>query len=568
MNQYNEVFIGHLLSLINHPKVAIELAIVSGNTLAKIASKCIKDLSTWLQNILAKQQRDFTQLCIVTGCLNYFKLKEVPFFLPCTLEIVVKSCQIPSNHAYQSFQALKLWSLKAKQGHVNIFEGKPKELRHFLDVINANWENPLRGVPDLMVDTLNNLLDLVNSKELNEELWNNTMCKLSWKTKAKYPLMLVLMPRMGIIEILNTEKDFAKNLIESLSSNHLASAGTTVYRMIVKTKNIFEVWKDRIMPHFIHALCHDQRPLVRANCKNHWLNPTFASLPMEAVDCVNTVLNTSPSDSCVMAKCLIIKCVRLKGSCEFSSDQLSTLRMSLFHSNDDVRSAAFGAICHLKKKSTKPSEAEMSMVLDFLEHNINVDNAAFRQVLISDFTQFMLRCRDCGVSMYRRGKFEAELWSLMNGVNLVLLSLFDNVHPDANYQRLITSLELLQVVHCCFYNYQPQLGMNKGSNVSDPLGLVQHALKVRGWMDFYKESHLKKLLLATTHYMIDVKSLASEILAFFSPDQRTIEAVLKKALLLASCSCKFSECESAALLFGLYLRWPRPQTDERSHLHR
>ena len=208
-----------LLNLINHPKVAIELAIVSGNTLSRIASKCIEDLSTWLQNILANQQRDFTQLCIVTGCLNYFSVKEVPFLLSCTLQIVVRSCQIPSNHAYQSFQALKLWSLKAKQGQVNIFEKKQKELRLFLDVINANWENPLRGVPDLMVDTLNNILDLINSQKLNEELWDNAMGKLSWKTKAKYPLMLVLMPRIGIVHVLNAEENFAKNLTGMVYSN-------------------------------------------------------------------------------------------------------------------------------------------------------------------------------------------------------------------------------------------------------------------------------------------------------------------------------------------------------------
>ena len=39
-------------------------------------------------------------------------------------------------------------------------------------------------------------------------------------------------------------------------------------------------------------------------------------------------------------------------------------------------------------------------------------------------------------------------------------SLFDNLFPGANYQRLITVLELLSVIHQCFYDYNPN-GMNK-----------------------------------------------------------------------------------------------------------
>ena len=147
------------------------------------------------------------------------------------------------------------------------------------DVINANWENPLKGVPDLIADSLSNILDLVNSSELDKALWNQ-MSALSWKTKAKYPLMLVLLPRMGVFHVLETEKDFAANLVESLSSSHLTSAGTAVYRLIVRTPQIYQLWKAHVMPHLIHALCLDPRALVRSNCKLHWLNPTLAALPI------------------------------------------------------------------------------------------------------------------------------------------------------------------------------------------------------------------------------------------------------------------------------------------------
>ena len=158
------------------------------------------------------------------------------------------------------------------------------------------------------------------------------------------------------------------------------------------------------------------------------------------------------------------------------------------------------------------------------------------------------------IALYRKNKNE-ELLSVMKAMDDIQECLFSNLFPGANYQRLISSLELLRVLHQCFFNYQPCVGINKASksDISDPLALVRHVQSCCHLMEFYQKAHMEKLLLATLHYMIDVKSLASEILAFFPPDQTAIRTVLKKALLLA-CSCKFSECETAALLFGLCLK--------------
>ena len=513
-------------------------------------------MASWLQIILDEHPKDLTQLCVVTGCLNYLQPKQDSFLIPDTLRIVLKSCQQPSNHAYQSFQAFKLWSLKAKQRQESKFlKENPQDLQEVLDVINANWENPIRGVPDLMGDSLTFILDLVNSPELDKILWEQ-MAALSWKTKAKYPLMLVLLPRIGVSRVLETEPNFASNLVESLSSNHLTSAGTSVYRCIVRTPKVYELWKVHVMPHLIHALCHDERPLVRSNCKHHWLNPTLEALPMQAADVMYAQLCSLNSDQSEMAKCLVIKCIRLKSSEQevLSEEYLLTLQRCLIHSEDEVRSAAFAALCHTKKKSNVPSVSEMKMIKEFIELNLAVDSAAFRQVFISDFTKWMVRLRDCSVTLYRK-KVENNFWTLVEFVDEILNCLFSNLFPGANYQRLITSLELLRVLHHCFFNYKPCVGINKASKAdsSDPSGLVGHVLQVRHLMDFYQQAHMEKLLSATLHYMIDVKSLASEILAFFRPNQTAIRAVLKKALLLA-CSCKFSECETAALLFSLCLR--------------
>lgn len=133
-------------------------------------------------------------------------------------------------------------------------------------------------------------------------------------------------------------------------------------------------------------------------------------------------------------------------------------------------------------------------------------------------------------------------------------SLFDNLFPGANYQRLISVLELLKVMHGAFWAYT-QRGMNKSSTVGDPSQVVRHVQDHYGLMHFYTERHLRKMLAACVlHYMIDVKSLASEILAHFRPPEPLIAAVWKKAILCSN-SSKFSQCESAGILFELCCHW-------------
>ena len=153
MSDFNIDTISDLLDLIDHPKVAIELAIVSGNTVAKIASKCIKEdsLASWLQSILGQYPKDFTQLCVVTGCLNYLGPQENSFLVADTLSIVLKSCQQPTNHSYQSFQALKLWSLKAKQaGQANFLKAqclKITQKSHFFVIFASCEASSIRILP-------------------------------------------------------------------------------------------------------------------------------------------------------------------------------------------------------------------------------------------------------------------------------------------------------------------------------------------------------------------------------------------------------------------------------------
>ena len=71
----------------------------------------------------------------------------------------------------------------------------------------SNWENPLRGVPDLVEEVLRNVLaacakgDPKEFQDLLSSLWKSNLENISWLSKSKYPPMVVLLPRIGVEEV-------------------------------------------------------------------------------------------------------------------------------------------------------------------------------------------------------------------------------------------------------------------------------------------------------------------------------------------------------------------------------
>lgn len=53
------------------------------------------------------------------------------------------------------------------------------------------------GVSDLLIDTMGNILDLLDDHHLNSQLLEKTLLDLNWKLKSIYPPLVVLMPRIG-----------------------------------------------------------------------------------------------------------------------------------------------------------------------------------------------------------------------------------------------------------------------------------------------------------------------------------------------------------------------------------
>ena len=377
-----EAFVDLVLKLIDCQKVSIELAIMLGKSFVKIyLMKKPLEFEEWILDLIESRKTSFGKLCLVTGSLNHGPNNA--HFHDRLFGYVMTCCSSTTSHDFQSFQALKIWSSKLKLSRSEILmEEKSDRLQSLLNLINSNWGSSLKGITELLTDTLQNVLQMVNSPQVDRELLENSLKCLSWKTKAKYSLLAVILPRIGVIKILENKPNFGSGLSESLSTNYMAPAGASLYKVIVKTANVLESWKKHILPHLLHSLCHDKSSLVRTNAKNHWLRLTQAYLPKEAS--ISLIENLCPCDQCSASHFAILKGLRTNGYLhELTKNHVNSLKEGLNHSSSDVRLSAFAVICQVRKKGMMPTNEELNLAKNFIIDNLSVDEPSFRQVGIS-----------------------------------------------------------------------------------------------------------------------------------------------------------------------------------------
>ena len=86
----------------------------------------------------------------------------------------------------------------------------------------SNWENPLRGTPDLVEEVFANVLDTCAKgnadkySDLLNSLWLSNLNNVSWLSKSKYPPMVVLLPRIGVEKVSCTKRCSSRILLSSV----------------------------------------------------------------------------------------------------------------------------------------------------------------------------------------------------------------------------------------------------------------------------------------------------------------------------------------------------------------
>ena len=339
---------------------------------------------------------------------------------------------------------------------------------------------------------------------------------------------------------MRSNPSLARGLATSLTSNYLGSAGGSLYLAFIRQigKDSPELWSEHFLPVLVEALTSPNL-LVQTNAKNHWLLPTLKWVPKSKemlLSSFGTQRDVDSDGSHLAAALLIMKISRQSGQLEqLTEDNFKQVEVGMSHLNPMVRIAAFSVLCHSKKRANAPSAREVKIFRDFLEHNLTVDNPSFRQMLLSDCTNFLLRCRDPLNVMIRRGSLDDNAKTVLEVLSSTLEMLFRNCYPGANYQRQVTCLEVIKIFLSCF---------------DSDSQLLRDTV-------FENRKFFNVLLSCANFYMSNVRELSFCLLRKFpTPKKGILRGILSKALQLM-CSPKFAQCESGAGLAQLVNFWRR-----------
>ena len=582
----------NLLEIVKCPSNSAELTLVSATAWAKvICESCTNTCDarkTLLEEVENFKNDDIVRVSLLGGLLNcgYKEVIANITFLVQIFEIIQKVFSGSTGQMFQTFQVFKTWSNRLKEIDSLSEEEKSKvisenNLIHSATVaIINNWESPIRGVPDHLEDTLTNILEFLEKSDTSDfisqisHMYQTNVEGSSWKSKGKYRILNVIIPKMGVSKLIERDSTFASCLFLSLSSNHLVSVGVTVYKTILKDITL-EQWRMHFLQPLVDCLLNQTDDLVQTNA-NTYLIPTTVKMIPSAGNVIFSNLSSLPlSNQSWQAILNVLKNQRLLGHVDqLSQTQLLSVEKGLIHTKHEIRISAFSVLCLSNKRGTPPTCKEMQMIHDFIVDNLTVSDASFRQMMKSNFVQVMTRCRDYVVTLHRKimkkspaqvqqtgnqdeeKTYNSAMIALINQLDNILESLFMNLFPGANYQRLISSLELLSVFDSCFFNYEASKGLNKGSANGDPSKLIQYVHRNFNFLNMYtKKEHCEALLSCSLYYMEDVRQNAIELLKNFKSDHAPRKEIVIRTALELACSPKFAECESSALLFSLSIHW-------------
>lgn len=144
------------------------------------------------------------------------------------------------------------------------------------------------------------------------------------------------------------------------------------------------------------------------------------------------------------------------------------LKIALEDYSDKIRSQAFSLVCSSNKTSVIPTKEEFVAVRQFLEQNVNSDNAAFRQKLLCSFTDFSIRIRDC-ILTKRKGiliEQDVALTCCLTFLDWLHSFFIFNLEVSCNYQRKITTLELYSIILTYFGKTVGSTNYTRKSNKS------------------------------------------------------------------------------------------------------
>ena len=266
-------------AVISDSRTDLETSLVAGTSWAKIVvfesdddtSAAGKRLSETLRSI---PQEDLKSIALVEGIFNcgtveLLVVNEFALFEE-TFQRISSLTNRAHAQSFQNFHSLKALttrlleltrmepedggSLAWKDDLKVRLSAKSAFTKSVQRIVSSNWENPLRGVCEIVSETFEYVLELCRShdpdgyRELLTSLATSNMVggQESWKSKSRYLPLTVLLPRYGPGEALSEFPALPANLATSLSANHIVAHGATVYRVVLRAID-FPTWQSHFL---------------------------------------------------------------------------------------------------------------------------------------------------------------------------------------------------------------------------------------------------------------------------------------------------------------------------------
>uniref|UniRef100_T1IPS1 Uncharacterized protein n=1 Tax=Strigamia maritima TaxID=126957 RepID=T1IPS1_STRMM len=598
-----------LFEIIKNNDCALESVMLAGTCLVRLifakclhlensVSNCVSFLISFVAN---NDATELTRLVFLTGLLNssnnsvlLYKVEGIPlllFILPLVLEL----CEKNINYIFQSFQLLLIWlgAMKKNLCHFQnnlinndfqndfsistkfelvsnllewwekdfeskfrqedgsngcFFQGSCRVFNSIFALLTVSWENFIRGVPDLVKDCFNMLLEVhlteAQLKEIKVNLIEQLVeyyLKMAWTNRAKYPPLAILTEHYGAKNLLSIEPALPFHLTETLHSNPLSSSGADLYRVMLKKHReeehdnnvIITLWKQTWLNPICAVInCNDS--FLQQNLFRHWFPPTLAIVPEIYLVLMEKFSQNSVNEGFQMANITLMSQARQSGILNLENLDTNIIHRTLFHLNESIRMQAFIFLCSTKRKAEALSSTEVKLIEEFLVYNLNIDSAPFRQQLKTQMKSVLVRVRDsCGTWITEERKSQVKIPQLTESLKFiehVFWLMIQNLNPGARYQRRQTCLDLLSILLDTFIAV-PDVNKRKGGvPVRTPV-LVGYAQKNDMWA-FICDKVFHNLLCCLQDFMSEIKFLAIKILQkyFCDVDFLKVEENVNKLL--------------------------------------
>ena len=367
---------------------------------------------------------------------------------------------------------------------------------------------------DVKEDTAISILDEILNKAL----------QMAWHVKSKHALVSGLMTYVPVAQLLRKEPNLGTSLLDCMSTNFLAPAATQVFTSLLKNADLTDAGVREELSSWIRQglLCEDS--LRKHNVNHLWLPACMKYSPQLFHDILKQVeTSVSGKKGKVDSSELYMLTSLLKSARMHNVTvelPVETLRLVLYHVDDDLRLDGLALTCVTPKKSESLSDAEISLLQGMLPYNMNNDSAPFRQQVLSHLRTVLVRSRDSVLSALKDTKAKEEVKVTVVDKTLLFLDWFwrlciDNLHPGASYQRLKTCLDWISVFLDTM-TFQPGKHQKKGNTPQNVARLLEVA-RGRQLLDLHTDDVVRRLLSCLLHGTDEIREGAGEVLYNFMP---------------------------------------------------